>query len=167
MTESASHQIESAQLRRSPRYGVFLALGAGLGILVALVLTFAAGGAKDTSSMTGVSYTTTQVFGFLCLFAIPIGMAVGASVALILDRMLARRAREVRVSHDRVHIDPSTGSGTGSGTGERSGTEAGSGTEEGSGTEAGGSGDVGDDRADARIESRDVAAKTVGDRDGQ
>lgn len=151
MTESASHQIESAQLRRSPRYGVFLALGAGLGILVALVLTFAAGGAKDTSSMTGVSYTTTQVFGFLCLFAIPIGMAVGASVALILDRMLARRAREVRVSHDRVHIDPSTGSGT----------------EEGSGTEAGGSGDVGDDRADARIESRDVAAKTVGDRDGQ
>lgn len=151
MTESASHQIESAQLRRSPRYGVFLALGAGLGILVALVLTFAAGGAKDTSSMTGVSYTTTQVFGFLCLFAIPIGMAVGASVALLLDRMLARRAREVRVSHDRVHIDPSTGSGT----------------EEGSGTEAGGSGDVGDDRADARIESRDVAAKTVGDRDGQ
>lgn len=151
MTESASHQIESAQLRRSPRYGVFLALGAGLGILVALVLTFAAGGAKDTSSMTGVSYTTTQVFGFLCLFAIPIGMAVGASVALLLDRMLARRAREVRVSHDRVHIDPSTGSGT----------------EEGSGTEAGGSGDVGDDRADARVESRDVAAKTVGDRDGQ
>ncbi len=104
MTESATHQIESARLRRSPRYGVFLALGVVVGIVAALILTFAVGG-EQASASTGVSYTTTQVFGFLCLFAIPIGMALSAGVALILDRSLSRRTRDVRVSHDRIHID--------------------------------------------------------------
>ncbi len=103
MTETASTQIESAHVRRTPRYGVFLALGAAVGVVAALILTFALGGPDDTSATTGVSYTTTQVFGFLCLFAIPIGMAVGAAVALILDRAFAGKTRDVRVSHERVH----------------------------------------------------------------
>ncbi|WP_298743067.1 potassium transporter Trk [uncultured Microbacterium sp.] len=106
MTSSATHQIESAQLRRSPRYGVFLALGVVVGILAALILTFAFGDGEGTSAATGVSYTTTQVFGFLCLFTIPIGMALSAGVALIFDRVLSRRARNVRVSHDRIHVEP-------------------------------------------------------------
>lgn len=106
MTTSATHHIESARLRRSPRYGVFLALGVAIGVIAALILTFAVGGAEQTSESTGVSYTTTQVFGFLCLFCIPIGMALSAGAALIFDRVLSRRAREVRVSHDTVHVAP-------------------------------------------------------------
>lgn len=104
MTETAGHRIESAQLRRSPRYGVFLAVGAGVGILAALILTFAFQTEDSTSAATGVSYTTTQIFGFLCLIAIPIGLALSAAVALVFDRVLARRARAVRVSHDVIHV---------------------------------------------------------------
>lgn len=104
MTESAGHRIELAHLRRSPRYGVFLAVGAGAGILAALILTFAFQVEDSTSITTGVSYSTTQIFGFLCLIAVPIGMAVSAGVALIFDRVLARRTRDVRVSHDVIHV---------------------------------------------------------------
>ncbi|WP_292831612.1 potassium transporter Trk [Microbacterium sp.] len=108
MTEPASHQIESARVRRSPRYGVFLALGAAVGILAALILTFAFDGTVDRSASTGVVYSSTQVLGFLSLFCIPIGMALSATAALISDRMLARRTREVRVMHDTIHLDSST-----------------------------------------------------------
>ncbi|AXA96870.1 potassium transporter Trk [Microbacterium laevaniformans] len=105
MSSSAAHRIETAQVRRSPRYTVFLLAGAVLGILAALVLTFAFGGGENESATTGVSYSTTQVFGFICLFAIPVGVAVGGVVALVLDRSLARRAREVRVEREVITID--------------------------------------------------------------
>ncbi len=106
MSEPASHQIESAQLRRSPRYGVFLALGVALGILAALVLTFGFDGTAVASAATGALYSTSQVFGFLCLVCIPVGLAIGGAVALIFDRMLARRAREVHINHETLHVAP-------------------------------------------------------------
>lgn len=105
MSPSAEHRIETAYVRRSPRYTVFLVGGAALGILAALVLTFGFGGTENVSASTGVSYSTTQVFGFVCLFAIPVGVAVGAVVALILDRSLARRTREVRVDREVITVD--------------------------------------------------------------
>ncbi|EPD85755.1 MAG: potassium transporter Trk [Microbacterium sp. 69-7] len=104
MSPSDDRRIETAQVRRSPRYTVFLLAGAFVGILAALVLTFAFGGDNESAS-TGVSYSTTQVFGFICLFAIPIGVAVGGVVALVLDRSLARRAHEVRVEREVITID--------------------------------------------------------------
>ena len=102
MTSAPEHHLETVQLRRSPRYGVFLAAGAALGILAALILTFAFDGTAEASASTSVTYSTSQVFGFLCLVCIPIGLAVGAVVALVLDRSLARRTREVRIDHERV-----------------------------------------------------------------
>ncbi|RLK52319.1 potassium transporter Trk [Microbacterium telephonicum] len=111
MTDPAEHRIEKAQLRRAPKYGVFLALGAALGIIAALILTFAfAGGqdATDESPFTGVTYTTTQVFGFVALICIPVGLALGGVVALILDRTVGRRTREVTVDHER-HVEPPVG----------------------------------------------------------
>ncbi len=105
MTPTADHRIETAQVRRSPRYAVFLLAGAALGILVALVLTFAFDGTENVSATTGVTYSTSQVFGFVCLFAIPLGIAVGSVVALVLDHSLARRAREVRVDHEVITVD--------------------------------------------------------------
>ncbi|MBN9215231.1 MAG: potassium transporter Trk [Microbacterium sp. SCN 70-200] len=105
MSESTQHHIESAQLRRSPRYAIFFVLGAALGILAALILTFAFDGTAEKSPSTQVLYSTSQVFGFLCLVCIPIGLALGGVVALILDRRFARRAREVRVDHERIEVD--------------------------------------------------------------
>ncbi|MGB4779998.1 potassium transporter Trk [Microbacterium sp.] len=97
MTPPAEHHLETARLRRSPRYGVFLAAGAALGILVALILTFAFDGTDEPSAVTGAAYSSGQVFGFLCLFGIPLGLALGGAVALILDRTVGRRTRDVRV----------------------------------------------------------------------
>jgi hypothetical protein len=43
-----------------------------------------------------------QVFGFLLLIFVSSGVALGGAVALILDRIYARRARTMRVEHERI-----------------------------------------------------------------
>lgn len=113
MSSTAGHRIESARVRRAPRYGVFLVGGALLGVLVAVILTFAFGGgpiepgapAGDKSDYTGLTYSTPQVLGFLALIFAPIGLAVGGVVALILDRVVGRRTREVRIDRETV-VEP-------------------------------------------------------------
>ena len=102
--EHAVHRIETARVRRSPRYAIFCVAGAALGILAALLLTFAFDGTAQQSPSTQVTYSTSQVFGFLSLVCIPIGLAVGAAVALVLDRVLSRRTRDVRIDHERVEL---------------------------------------------------------------
>ena len=104
MTESTEHRIETAQLRRSPRYEVFFVLGAVLGVIVALILTFAFDGTTDKTS--AITYTTGQVFGFLALVCVTVGLALGGVVALVFDRVLSRRAHDVRIARDRVVVDP-------------------------------------------------------------
>ncbi|WP_424449354.1 potassium transporter Trk [Microbacterium arborescens] len=101
MAEQITERVESARVRRVPKYSVFLLLGAAAGIIVALALTF---GIPDdgVSTSTGLQYSAGQVFGFIALGAIPIGMAVAGLVALVLDRAARRRSREVRIVHERV-----------------------------------------------------------------
>lgn len=106
MSESAEprteHRIETATVRRSPRYAIFFAAGAAVGILVALILTFAFDGTAQKSPTTDVMYSASQVFGFLCLVCIPVGMALAGGLALLLDRRLARRTHDVRIDHERT-----------------------------------------------------------------
>ena len=102
MSTPAGHRIETAQVRRAPRYGMFLGGGAVLGIIVAAVLTFAFAGDPDKSDYTGVVYSTSQVFGFVALICLPIGIAVGGVVALVLERVVGRRTREVRIDRETV-----------------------------------------------------------------
>jgi hypothetical protein len=97
--------LESVRVRRAPKYAVFLAVGAALGLVVAMILTFVFNGTGDVSPNTGLVYTQTQVFGFLALICITVGVVVGAVVALILDRVLARRAHAVTVDRERIHIE--------------------------------------------------------------
>jgi NhaP-type Na+/H+ or K+/H+ antiporter len=106
--DSASHslvedRIETATVRRAPKYSVFLIAGAALGILVALILTFAFNG-TDEPSVEGVVYSTGQVFAFLALIGIAVGIALGAIVALILDRTVGRRTRKVTVDRESIHV---------------------------------------------------------------
>jgi hypothetical protein len=42
------------------------------------------------------------LFGYFSLFGIPAGVAVGALVALVLDRVSVRRARAATVEHETV-----------------------------------------------------------------
>lgn len=98
----AEHHIETAQLRRSPRYGRLMVAGAVLGLLVAIVLTLAFDGTRMKSENTGVVYSMPQVLGFVALICIPVGIALGGAVALILDRVVGRRTRDVRIDRETV-----------------------------------------------------------------
>lgn len=99
--EVVDDELVTVTVRRSPKYSVFLVAGAAIGILVALILTFAFSGSEDKSPNTGMIYSQTQVFGFLALIGIVIGVLIGGVTALILDRALSRRTH--RVAADREH----------------------------------------------------------------
>ena len=86
-------EIVTLRVRRAPKYGVFLAAGAVLGILAALILTFAIDGA-DLSPYTNVVYSQLQVFGFTALICVVIGATLGAIVALIFERVVGRKVRD-------------------------------------------------------------------------
>lgn len=99
--EAISDRIEHATVRRSPRYGIFLVLGAALGVFVAMILTFAFSG-NDQPADNGAVYSDGQVFGFLALIGIAVGLLVGGGLALILDKVVGRRTRQVQVDHETV-----------------------------------------------------------------
>jgi ABC-type Fe3+-siderophore transport system permease subunit len=98
--------FETVTVRRVPRHGVFLVLGAVLGVLVAAVLTFTFQGTQEPSA-AGVQYTAMQVFGFLALAGIAVGLLLGGAVALLLDRTVGRRSRELRVDREHVRVEES------------------------------------------------------------
>ncbi len=109
MPEHSQDHIETVSVRRAPKISVFLILGAALGVLVAMILTFSFNGTADPSPNTGVEYSQGQVFGFLVLVCAPIGLALGGVVALIFDRRSRRHTHEVAVDHASVHVDPEPG----------------------------------------------------------
>ncbi|MFE1646386.1 potassium transporter Trk [Microbacterium sp. P01] len=98
-------EVVTVSVRRAPKYTVFVVLGAGLGILVALILTFTFNGSNQESANTGMVYSPTQVFGFLALVCGVVGVVVGGVVALIFDRVLSRRSREVAADRESAHFD--------------------------------------------------------------
>jgi hypothetical protein len=109
MPEHSQDHIETARVRRAPKISVFLLLGAAVGVLVAMILTFSFNGTADPSPNTGVEYSQGQVFGFLALICVPIGIALAGIVALLLDRRSQHRTRSVDVDHASVHVDPEPG----------------------------------------------------------
>jgi hypothetical protein len=110
MTEHVEDHIEKLSVRRAPKISVFLIAGAVLGVIVAMILTFAFDGSAEVSPNTGVVYSQGQVFGFLTLICVPIGIALAGVVALVFDRRSLRHTRDVTVDHESVHVDePVTG----------------------------------------------------------
>ncbi len=105
MAQHIDDHVERVRVRRAPKFSVFLVAGAALGILAALILTFAFSGTDSASPNTGLLYTQGQVFGFLTLICVTAGVALGAIVALIFDRRSSRHTREVIVDHLSVHSD--------------------------------------------------------------
>ncbi|WP_127473709.1 potassium transporter Trk [Microbacterium sulfonylureivorans] len=105
MPEHVDDHIETVRVRRAPKISVFMIVGAALGVVVAMILTFAFDGSADKSPNTGLVYSQGQVFGFLLLVCIPAGLALAAVVALAFDRRSRRHTREVTVDHESVQID--------------------------------------------------------------
>ncbi|NII69620.1 potassium transporter Trk [Microbacterium ulmi] len=102
--ELIEDRIETVRIRRSPKYSVFLVAGAALGIIVAMILTFSFTGTTDESPNTGMIYSQGQVFGFLALICIAGGVALAGAVALVFDRTVGRRTRDVEVDRETVHV---------------------------------------------------------------
>jgi hypothetical protein len=86
-----------ARIRRAPRIGRFLFLGAAVGLIGTLILT------SLYPADPNVGFPA--LFGYFALYGVPIGVALGAVLALVLDRMSVRRARTVTVERDHVERD--------------------------------------------------------------
>lgn len=103
MSTSQPHrtpEIEIARVRRAPRWGVFLGIGVGVGVVLAFLLTVF--GNFEASEATQVAYPFGQVFGFLLLWTVPAGIAVFGVIALILERAARRTERVVHVDHETI-----------------------------------------------------------------
>ncbi len=77
-------------VRRSPKYGVFMAIGSVLGIVTAWVLSSLA---EPAVNEAGQRVDTTAVIGLLLVIGFVAGAALGGIVALIADRSLAKGTR--------------------------------------------------------------------------
>lgn len=99
---------ERVVVHRAPKIWGFLGLGAILGVIATLVLTLAFRPADGGATVTedGTEFGLTQVFGFLLVCLIPLGAALGALVAIVLDRVMSRRAVEVDVERVDVAAPP-------------------------------------------------------------
>ena len=82
------------RVQRSPRYFRFMLAGAIVFAIVALILTFA--------FPENPTYDRGAVFGFLLAICATIGVALGAVIALLVDRATSRRARTVQA--DRIDV---------------------------------------------------------------
>lgn len=100
MEDPQNPENSLATVRRVPRYGVFMGLGAVVGIIAALILTFTGSFAPTPGGE--VTYSAGQVFGFTVLYLAPIGVALGAVVAMLIERVTRRHDRVVRVNHERI-----------------------------------------------------------------
>ena len=100
-------QVTQARIRRAPRLPVFLVLGAVLGVIAALVTT----AAGNLDAKVGFGAT----FGYLCIWLVPLGLALGALVGIVLDRVSGRRARLVTVERASVDADRAADDPNGSG----------------------------------------------------
>ncbi len=89
-----------ATVRRVPRYGVFMGIGAVLGLIAAGVLTMF--GSYEPSEVLDVVYPPGQVFGFALLWTVPIGLGLGGLVAIVLERFARRHDRVVQVDRETI-----------------------------------------------------------------
>ncbi|WP_354497065.1 hypothetical protein [Mycetocola sp. 2940] len=94
-------------VRRSPKYGNFVLIGALLGAVVAFVLTVSIPQDLQYARDNGFAeYSQLQIFGFLLLIGLVIGIALALVVALLLDRRSSRRSRVVEADKVDVHEAP-------------------------------------------------------------
>ncbi|WP_198410487.1 hypothetical protein [Mycetocola zhujimingii] len=94
--ERFSEEPATVQVRRSPRYANFMLLGALLGAIVAFVLTLAFPENPDFGRL--------QVFGFLLLIGVAVGVALFGLLAILLERLVGRKVHSVRADRVEVHV---------------------------------------------------------------
>lgn len=105
MTESPEPQSDPLQeertrttvrVRRSPKYFTFIVIGGALGIVTAMILTFSFPKNED--------FSQGQIFGFLALVCVVVGIAIFGSLAILLDRLVGRK--EHVIDADKLYVHP-------------------------------------------------------------
>jgi hypothetical protein len=86
----------TVRIRRAPKFGVFLALGGVVGVIVALILT------ASFPIDQNVGFGPT--FGYFAIYGVVLGVLVGAVLAVILDRVASHRSKLVTASVDRLTL---------------------------------------------------------------
>lgn len=100
MPEKIAEPVEVV-VRRSPRYSVFIGLGAALGVLVGLFFALR----PPAEPVAGTEYARgSAVWLIVVLLAVGFGF-LGAIVALVLDRVATKRARSYTVSGEYTGYD--------------------------------------------------------------
>lgn len=92
-------------VRRSPRYGRFLLLGAIIGVITALVLTVLGQPSEEELAQQTFTYSFSAVFGFAALVCGAIGALIAGLIALLLDRLVGKRLRPYFAEHELVAYD--------------------------------------------------------------
>lgn len=91
MSSSEKVTVEKVIVRRSPRFIRFMVVGIILGVLAALILTFAF---PNTSE-----FSLTQIFGFMLLITGTVGGTLGLVFALVFDKLYSQRTGEATAEH--------------------------------------------------------------------
>ena len=87
-----THEELRVTVRRSPKYGVFMAIGALIGMVVAWIVSSTVGPSFDEA---GQQVDTTPVIGLMLVVGFVAGGVLGAVVAIIVDRALSKGTRTV------------------------------------------------------------------------
>lgn len=97
MSEKETVTTEQVVVRRSPKFLAFMLAGIIVGIVAALILTFAFPNDSE--------FTLTQIFGFMMLITGSIGGTLGLVFALIFDRYYSRHVSTVTAEKTEVTSD--------------------------------------------------------------
>ena len=87
-------ELQGAVARRAPRFGAFIAVGALVGFLATAIVTMQFPADPKVGLLALVAYFS--------IFGVSAGAALGALVAILLDRRSLKRTRAVRVEHAEV-----------------------------------------------------------------
>lgn len=90
---------EHVTIRRSPRYGVFMGLGAVLGALIGWAVSFFT---EPGLAPDGTRVDTTPVIGLMVVVGFTVGAALGGLVAVLLDVTIGRKRTEAVATHTVV-----------------------------------------------------------------
>ena len=90
---STGRQVD-VRVRRAPKFGAFIVVGAGVAFIVTLIVT------AQFPSDPSVGFGT--LVAYFSLFTIPAGVAIAAVIALIVDRRSSRRARMIAAEEETV-----------------------------------------------------------------
>ncbi|WP_293698872.1 hypothetical protein [uncultured Agrococcus sp.] len=100
-TQEQTSEQRTVRVRRAPRYGVFMALGAvTLALAGGIVASMVEPGLQPDGSMID----TSPVIGFTIVIGFVVGAGLGALIAVILDATVGRKSESAEAERTSVTV---------------------------------------------------------------